>query len=112
MQVQAPTETDIRKFMPADVEYVASAMRGHMLDSSSNSVQVQSQAADLNDGGAHQPSEDSRSVLGSSETVSQKHSEQLDQKLIVREQETLARMQARCSEYNATVKCLTKDSLS
>lgn len=45
------------------------------------------------------------------ETSVQKNSKHLDDKLVAREQDNLSRMQAKFTEYNTKVHCLSRDSL-
>ena len=105
MQVQLPSEADIRKFMPSDTEYVTPLAWACQHDAA-----VQSQASSAES--AQQPAGDNQTQSGPVETAAEKHGKQLDQKIVFREQENLTRLQARFTEYSTKVKCPYKDSLS
>ncbi|DBA94356.1 TPA: hypothetical protein ACH3X1_001962 [Trebouxia sp. C0004] len=106
-QIQPVTVADIRKFMPADLQYVSPPAEGQLLDK----PELHQEAAQLKTGDAQQPAAISNSQAQSAETAFQKYSKQLDQKLVVREQDNLSRLQAKFAAYNATTLCASIDSL-
>lgn len=93
--------------MPADLQYVTPPARRQLPDS--NAVQGGAVPHDSSD--AQQPTGGRTNGAEGAQTAMQKHSKQLDQKLEAREQETMSRMQASYTEYNATVLCPSIDSL-
>lgn len=93
--------------MPADLQYVSPPAERQLLDKS----ELQQQAAQPNTSDAQQPAAASNSPAQSAETDFQKYSKQLDQKLVVREQDNLSRLQAKFAAYNATTLCASIDSL-
>jgi len=98
---------DIRKFMPADLQYVSPPAERQLLDK----PELQQEAAQPKTSDAQQPAAASNSPAQSAETAFQKYSKQLDQKLVVREQDNLSTLQAKFAAYNATTLCASIDSL-
>ena len=92
--------------MPADLQYVTPPARRQLPDSKAVQGAVPHDSSD-----AQQPMGGRSNGAEGAQTAMQKHSKQLDQKLEAREQETLSRMQASYTEYNATVLCPSIDSL-
>ena len=93
--------------MPADLQYVSPPAEGQLLDK----PELQQEAAQPKTSDAQQPAATSNSQAQYAEIAFQKYSMQLDQKLVVREQDNLSRLQAKFAAYNATTLCASIDSL-
>lgn len=93
--------------MPADLQYVSPPVEGQLLDK----PELQQESAQPKTSDAQQPAAASNGPAQPAETAFQMHSKQLDQKLVVREQENLSRLQAKFAAYNATTLCASIDSL-
>lgn len=95
LQTQVPTEAEIRSFMPPDLEYVQPYRYDDELPS-------QSALASITDGGVVQPVDNTKIPI---QTEAQKHSRQLDARLVAKQQENLKRMQDKFTAYNSQLAC-------
>lgn len=93
MQTPVPTEADVRRFMPPDLDYVQPCM---------SDDELQSQSAPSIPTGGVQPANDAKLRI---QTEAQKHSRQLDAKLVATKQENLNRLQDKFTAYNSQVMC-------
>ena len=94
LQTQIPTEADVRSFMAPDMDYV----QPHICD---DEVQSQSALASTTDAGV-QHVDDTKLQI---QTEAQKHSRQLDAKLVAKQQENFARLQGKYTSYTSQVAC-------
>ena len=99
LQIQVPTEADIRKFMPSDLGYVQPCMSDN---------ELQSQCAPIDPDGKVQPADDTKLQI---QSEAQKHSRQLNAQLVAKKQENLTRMQDKFTAYNSQVTCPSRNKL-
>ncbi|KAL3151711.1 hypothetical protein ABBQ38_012692 [Trebouxia sp. C0009 RCD-2024] len=97
-QVHVPTEADIRESLPADLDYMQPHMSGDELSQQRRSTPA------ANPDGEIQATENRKLPVQLIQTDVQKHSRQLDAKLLAAKQDNLNRMQARFTEYNSHVR--------
>lgn len=98
LQTPVPTEADIRRFMPPDLDYMQPCMGD----------ELQSQSAPSNPTVGVQPVDDTKLRI---QSEAEKHSRQLDAKLVAKKQENLDRMQDKFTAYNSQVMCPSIDKL-
>lgn len=101
-QTPVPTEADIRRFMPPDLDYVQPRMN----DDDDDELQIQSALSKPMVG--VQGANDANPQI---QTEAQKHSKQLDAKLVAKKQENLNRMQDKFTAYNSQVMCPSNNML-
>ena len=99
LQTPVPTEADIRRFMPPDLDYV----QPHM-----SNDELQSQSASPNPAGGVQPVDNRKLQI---QTEAEKHSRQLDAKLVAAKKDNLNRLQDKFTAYNSQVMCPSMNKL-
>lgn len=104
LQTQTPTEADIRSFMPPDLDYV----HPHICDDELQSQSAMAMASASNTDAAVQPVGNTKPQK---QTEAQKHSRQLDAKLVAKTQENLTRLQNKYTAYNSQVACASLNKL-
>ena len=95
--MQVPTEAEIRKFLPADLDYIQPRMSGDELSQQRHCTPAANTEGEL------QATEDRTLPNGLIQTDVQKHGMHLNAKLLATKQDNLTRMHAKFTDYNSHV---------